>query len=54
MHFENFTESSKGDDMFLPHTGLAGRESLTQFSGAGPIRHLLASTPGDSVAQATL
>lgn len=54
MHFENFTESSKGDDKFLPHTGLAGLEFLTQFSGAGPIHHLLASTPGDSVAQATL
>lgn len=54
MHLENITESSKDDDKFLPHIGPVGFEFLTQFSGAGPGHHLLASTPGDSVAQATL
>lgn len=41
--------------MLLPHIGPVGLEFLTQFSGAGPdTLTLLASTPGDSVAQATL
>lgn len=54
MHLENFIEISKCDDNFLPHIGLVGPEFLTQFSGAGPVHHLLAFSPGDSVEQASL
>lgn len=49
MHLENFIEISKGDDKFLPHIGPVGLEFLTQFSGAGPVYHPLAFSPGDSV-----